>query len=267
MESVSHRRALAISFRLGFRRVLAERAALVGQILVFGVLVVSYTVLFQGIAPATLARYGLTPELLVWYFVTTQVIVGCCYYHYRDLEQDIRDGGLEILLLRPLPFWWTILADWAGQYTARVGLIAPFGLAIAAGEGNILPPHFLLLLPVVLASLWLGGLIFLGWQFMIACAALWCRQSEPVFRFWQKTLFFLGARSWPLLLYPLWAQAVIAWTPFPAVLAIPGGMLLGKSAAAMGGQLLNQLGWLAVTLLACAGTTGAVRRRVQRLAE
>ncbi len=252
-----------MSFRLGLRRVFAERVALGGQVLIYVVLVISYDVLFHGIAPQTLARFRLAPASLVWYFVTTQIVVGCSAYHYHELEREIRAGGLETLLLRPLPFWQTQLAGWIGQYTARLGIVAPLGFAMALLGGNALPPHFWPLLPLVLLSLWLGGLMFLCLHFMIACSVLWAGQSEPVFRCWQKLLFFAGARSWPLLLYPLWAQALIWWTPFPAVLAVPAGLLLDQTAPVMTHNLLCQLFWVSATLAACAATTFLVRRRVQ----
>ena len=263
MESVNLS-PLVIAFRLGFRRVLAERGSLLGQLLIYGVLVISYNVLFHGIAPAVLARFGLNPASLVWYFVTTQIVVGCSYYHYHDLERDILRGGLETLLLRPYPFWATQLAEWAGQYTGRLGVIAPLGFGMALWAGNPLPPHFLLLLPLIFLSLWLGGVMFLGWHFMAGCAVLWTRQSEPVFRFWQKTLFFVGARSWPLLLYPLWAQALIWWTPFPAILAVPAGLLLAERPLTMAAHLGCQLWWFGGTLLACAGLSRLVRNTVQK---
>jgi ABC-2 type transport system permease protein len=257
--------ALLISFRLGARSVFAERAALVGQLLIYAVLVLSYNVLFHGIAPGALARFGLSPAALVWYFVTTQVIIGCTYYHYRELELEIRSGGLDTLLLRPLPFWRTKMAEWAGQFTARLAIIAPLGFAMALACGNPLPPHFAALLPLVLGSLWLGGLMFLGWHFMVACAVLWAGQSEPVYRFWQKTLFFVGARSWPLLIYPLWAQAIIWWTPFPAILAVPAGLLIHPALRQIGHDLGVQICWVGATLVACAYTAKLVRAHVLRL--
>ena len=257
--------ALALSFRLGARSVFAERAALGGQVLIYAVLVLSYNVLFHGIAPATLARFGLTPAALVWYFVITQIVIACTFYHYRELELEIRAGGLEVLLLRPLPFWRTKMAEWAGQFTARLAIIAPLGCGMALACGNPLPPHFGALLPLVLGSLWLGGVMFLGWHFMIACAVLWAGQSEPVYRFWQKSLFFVGARSWPLLIYPVWAQAIIWWTPFPAVLAVPAGLLLHPTMRHIAHDLGIQAAWMALTLLACAGVARLVRARVLRL--
>ena len=255
--------AVVASFRTGVRRVAGERTALVGQVIVYWVLLVSYGVLFRGISDAAVVRFGLTQAQLVWYFVLTQAVVACCYLHYRELERDVRSGAVEMLLLRPVPFWQLRMAEWSGQYLMRMVVILPAGAAAAWAISGSLPPHPALALALAFPCLWMSGVLFLCLHFVVGCSAAWFDPAEPVYRLWQKSLYLLGARSWPLLLYPAWAQTLSWFTPFPAVLAVPGnlasGILPGRLALELGGQVL----WVALGLAGTRSVANALGRPVR----
>ena len=251
-------RPLAASFRLGLRRVAGERAALVGQVVVYAVLLLAYGVLFRGISPGALGRYGIDRVQLTWYFVLTQAQVACCYMHYREMEYLVRSGGIEAMLLRPVPFGRLVLAQWFGQYTMRLIMVLPAGCLGAWLIAGGLPLHPLRLALLVVPSTAMGGMIFLCLHFTVGCSTAWSDPCEPVFRVMQKGLYLIGARSWPLLLYPLAAQAFAWVTPFPAVMAVPGNLATSNSTPAMLLEVAGQVAWV----FACLGGAGWMVRKL-----
>ncbi len=257
-------RALWAMFRMGAKKVLAERAVLAGQTVVYCVLVSAYGVFFRGVPPQTLVRFGLTVSQLIWYIAVTQIVIGCTALHWRDMERDITGGNLDIPLTRPVAFWKLSLAEWFGQYVVRVLIIAPFGFLAAWYISGELLMHSLLPVLAILLCLFLAGFLFLCLHCLVGCAALWASPAEPVYRVWQKALFLVGARSSPLLLYPAWSQVLVWLTPFPSMLAVPGNIVIDRSATHLGPQIAMQLGWIFVGLLSVSAVANMVRRRLMR---
>ena len=236
--------------------------ALAGQVTVYAVLVVSYAILFQGIDPAMLARLHLTRAQLGWYLAATQGVIACSYYYYRELEITIRSGDIECLLMRPQEFWPMLMAEWFGQYVARMVILLPVGFTVVFLVNGEAPP--LSAFPAIVLCILLGGLLFICVHLLVGCTAIWVNPIEPVFRFWQKLIFFVGARTSPLILYPAW-MAALAWlTPGPAVLAVAGNASLGLPPRIMALQLLLQGVWLGLGLVAVSRAVRRVRLHVGR---
>jgi ABC-type uncharacterized transport system permease subunit len=254
--------AILTSFKIGMRRVAGEKVALAGQVVVYGVLLLAYGVLFRGISPQAMQHFDIDRVQLTWYFVLTQAQVACCYMHYREMEHIIRSGGIEAMLLRPASFGWLTLAEWFGQYVMRLALVLPGGCIGALLIAGQIPPHPLRMAMLAVPCLCMGGLIFLCVHFATGCSVLWTETAEPVFRLAQKSIYFLGARSWPLLLYPILAQGFVWLTPFPAVMAVPGDLATNLPHTTILLQVGAQILWT-VAALACAGwIVSGVRNRV-----
>jgi ABC-type uncharacterized transport system permease subunit len=244
------------------RRVAGERASLFGQVVVYAVLLLAYGVLFRGISPEALARYSTDRVQLTWYLVLTQAQVACCYMHYREMEYIVRSGGIEAMLLRPVPFGRLVLAQWFGQYTMRLIMVLPAGCLGAWLISGGLPPHPLRLALLVVPSVAMGGLIFLCIHFGVGCSTAWSDPCEPVFRLFQKALYLIGARSWPLLLYPMAAQAFAWATPFPAVMAVPGNLATSTGDGSMLMEIAGQIAWVCACLAATGWMGRALTRRI-----
>jgi ABC-type uncharacterized transport system permease subunit len=253
--------AILMMMSVGARRVGYERVSLLGQLVVYWVLIVSYGTLFQGIDPARLAHYGLNAAQLTWYMVVTQSVIACTYFHYREMEIEIRTGGVETMLLRPVAFWPLKLAEWFGQYLTRLCIALPFGFLIAWFVTGGVAPDYLRLILLAFPAVAIGGLIFLCMHLIVGSTAIWVDPTESVYRMSQKTLFFLGARSTPLLLYPAWIAGLSWATPFPAVFAVPASFAMDGSGDAVR-LIAFQLFWLAAALFLTAKMAGRVRKAV-----
>jgi ABC-2 type transport system permease protein len=105
-------------------------------------------------------------------------------------------------------------------------MIILYGLyQITMGEG--LQPHQLtdLLLGTVLYLL--GAFAYLNLSILMELLALWADNVwslSVILRFFS---FFLGGGLVPLVFFPAWASATIAWTPFPYMISVPVRTIMG----------------------------------------
>lgn len=252
------------SARLGFKQALGERFLLLGSFLTYGTLVVAYASVFKSLAQADLAPFGLSPPDLVWWLGVTEFVLFCSTpFHFKELQEDIKSGQIELALTRPCPVWVVRVGEGAGQYAARMLLLTGpcLGLtALMAGEFRLGALQLL----GIWASGMLAGIMLLCSYFMVGASCLWTQHSEPVFWVWQKSLFVLGALLWPLALYPA-AVARFAWlTPFPAVLVVPAQWAQATSAFGLAAAALHQIFWTIALLLAAARMNRAVLGVLQK---
>lgn len=252
---------LGLAFRFGARRGWAEKAGLAGQCAILWALIASYGVLYRFIPAAVLARLHLTPAALSWYLVFCEIVTFVNVSQFRTLQEEIRDGSLEIRLLRPVDFWPLQLAEWLGDASVRLMACGSFGLLVGWAISGELPSRAgLLLIPV-----WYGSaLIALGAHLLIGCTTLWLGECRPLYWTWQKVMFLLGALVIPLGFYPMWLQNTVWLTPFPAMLAIAGNLALPQTGGQIAAQVLAQLFWIGVALLLCRAMARAVRHKFQQ---
>ncbi len=255
-------RTLACAFRIGSRRTLAHLAAMLWVVGIFLALTLSYGRMLHALPDETLARIGYTRDQLVWYLVLTETAIMGMGFQFRETQEDIQSGRINIALLRPMPFWMLKLAEWTGQQCVFLCLLLPFSLATGFAMAGVpplsralafLPPACLIALQTMLAI-----------NLMIGAASLWIGESRPVAWLYQKFNFLLGGLLWPLAFYPVWLQHVAAATPFPAIVAGIGGFGLGKTTGGAAFDFGVQLVWLTVVLTLAALIGEAVRRKISR---
>ena len=171
------------------------------------------------------------------------------------LNHEIRTGALSPLLLRPMN---------------------PIVLHSARNLAAI-PLRLLVLVPVVGALVWWRpdmGLSFEPWrvvcfvwaagvawctaflfQATLGCLAFWFDQSLGIFNVWYFLWSLLGGYMFPLSLLPGVLQDATRWLPFRSMLGLPveiGAGLLDLRATLP--ALAIQLGWCAISWLACTAT-------------
>jgi ABC-2 type transport system permease protein len=253
-------RTLALSFRLGVRKGLSEPVQVLCSAAILAALVISYGRIFQALPQATVDRLGFSQGQVVWYLVVTECLLMGTGRQFRDMQDTIRTGGIDIMLLRPADFWSLTLAGWCGEHAVRLMLLVPFGLALGLAISGFMPHRAILVLLAV--SLMLASVMLMASFLVIGCTALWVAESRPVYFLFQKLIFLLGGLLWPLAFYPDWLQAIAWRTPFPAMVATPGSFMLGTPQ----GEILRELGmqalWTALFLGLCAAMARAVRRRI-----
>lgn len=250
--------------QLAFWQRLSERAALIGRIAFYGIVLLVFSRVWRTLFAAQQALPGAGAGAAadyVWYLALTEWIMLSQPSLYLDIEADVRNGDLAYQLGRPMSYVAAKLAEGAGDLALRLLTLAPFGLVFARlFSGQWAEPGALLQAAGVGV---VAALVLLFSYAAIGLCAFWLHDCTPVYLVWQKLMFVLGGLMVPLSLYPEWLRALALHLPFATVLYGPGQLVLpGSPALAL--RLLLELGaWLA------AGAVGlaVLERRARRVIE
>jgi ABC-2 type transport system permease protein len=255
--------AFAHAFSLGWRDTWAVPGALVGTFLSYAVILSIWASLFRLLPAAALARLSLQSETLVWYLAVTEIVAFSIGYAYRDIQDEIKNGGVAAFLVRPLGYVYLVAAQELGRTTAKLSAVALPAAALAFALTHDVPLPLSATLPLML-SIAAGVGLLLAVQISIGLTTAWLGTARPVFFIVQKLMFVLGGLVVPLDAYPR-ALAAIAWlTPFPAILYAPASATLDPTGAHMGRMLALQVVWLVIAWISVAALGKALERRLVR---
>ena len=211
--------------RIAIRQCLAERAALLGRLGFYAVILCIFSCLWRVVAERG-AVAGASAKELVWYLALTEWVVLSLPLVHLAIEAEVRSGDIAYRLPRPISYLGARLAESAGELLVRSLTLAVFGCGFAYWMAGGLPgdPRGLLLaLPLGLLAGWVG----LCFHAAIGLCAVWLQDCSPVYWIWQKCAFVLGGLMLPLEVYPGWLREIALFTPFSALMHGPGRMAFG----------------------------------------
>lgn len=122
-------------------------------------------------------------------------------------------------------------------------------------------------MPLLVVMLALGGLITLLLGYMTGIFEIFGPYSQPIDWIVHKFVMAFGGLFFPVSLFPAFAQEIVMLTPFPAILFIPGNMMLDVSGGAILGGLLRQLFWVAALMVIALGMENRLVHRVMRFGD
>lgn len=192
---------------------------------------------------------GLTRTDLLTYFIGILVMEYMLQsYVEEDLHEQIRDGKISAILLKPIDFvrYFYFLHTGYRLVPATVYvLLATF--AIVFFHVPVTLPHHWVTVPLFLTSLALGNLIAFNLKMIVSVAAFWIEEAEPVrVIYWIVSSTFMGWVG-PIVLFPHWFQKLSAAIPWQYTLYFPVVVFME---VVKGRQALTGLGIAAVWLLA-----------------
>jgi energy-coupling factor transporter ATP-binding protein EcfA2 len=161
---------------LGWRRAIAERAALAGRLALYPLILVIFRQLWLATPLQELGQSSPTAAEMLWYVAITEWVVFAAGTPYRAVEEQIRSGQIESALLRPLPYAAATLAEWSGATGFYLLAMGAGGLATAAALTGTVPLTAATALPLLLAGA-LGSAIALLFQLQLGYAAAWLGTS------------------------------------------------------------------------------------------
>jgi len=252
--------ALCAFVRLGWRRSASERTATIGLLLLYWLILLIFWGLWQATPATELLAANASQASLFWYLVITECIALAVGYPYYSIEADINSGDIAAGLMRPVPYALATLADWIGQTSHRVIVLAVGGVIAGLWITGSVPVPFTTL-PALVLSIAIGSTCALLCQLQLGYAAAWVGSSAPLFWIWQKLFFVLGGLMIPLTLYPPSLRLLSNFTPFASMLFAPGSLVFKASATSMAVTLATQLAWLTVLGIATWLVDRTVTRR------
>ncbi|GAA0947697.1 ABC-2 family transporter protein [Pseudonocardia zijingensis] len=157
-----------------------------------------------------------------------------------ELSRRIRTGDVVVDLGRPWDLQLALLATDLGRaaHALLIRLLPP--MAIGA---LFFPfrwperPETILLFAV---SLTLAVVVSFGVRFLMNAAAFWLLDVRGLIGVWGAVGGVLSGLVLPLSWFPAWAQALLSWTPFPALFQTPIDVFTerGDAAALLATQVL-----------------------------
>ena len=161
----------------------------------------------------------------------------------REFAGRVRTGDIVIDLGRPWDLQTALLATDFGRagYAVLMRLVPPvaFGALFFPFRWPERPVTWVLF-AVAMA---LGTAVSFGIRFLLNLSAFWLLDARGVLAVWGTVGGLLSGLILPLAWFPAWAQAVLAWTPFPALFQMPIDVFLERGDPLA--VLAHQLFWAA----------------------
>jgi viologen exporter family transport system permease protein len=165
----------------------------------------------------------------------------------RELAGRVRTGDVVVDLGRPWDLQTALLATDLGRggHAVLMRLLPP--MAFGAVFFPFRWPEHATTWLLFAVSMLLGTVVSFGIRFLLNLSAFWLLDARGVLAVWGVVGGLLSGLILPLAWFPAWAQAVLAWTPFPALFQMPIDVFLERGDPI--DVLARQLFWAAVLLL------------------
>ncbi len=258
--------AYGASFHMGARIILRDRSDLLSKLVIFSVLLLVFAKIFAIMPLERLNMPQITADRLLWYFVMTEIVTVGSQGLRRDLGRTIAAGQITSLMQRPGSMMLLALARLFGSYLTQMTLLLCF-VCIALPILGLPMPMPWTYMPLLVVMLALGGLITLLLGYMTGMFEIFGPYSQPIDWIAHKFVMAFGGLFFPVSLFPAFAQQIVMLSPFPAILFIPGNMMLDVSAGAIFDGLLHQLFWVVALGLIALGMENRLVHRVMRLGD
>ena len=257
---MTHHRWVAEAARTAALRVIAERGGMAVNLLFYVLVVAVLASLWRVAAEAnggSVAGYGVVA--ITWYVVTTEATtVSIRQRLIQDTGRDIGSGAIAVELLRPAPVLGVRLAGELGNVLPRLAACFVTGVVLCLVTAG--PPPQGAALVLAIPSLVLAVACNIVAQHAFAATAFWWRDAGSAWFFYQKLVFIVGGMLIPLEALPGWLQRIASVLPFRAMAYAPARLASGHFEPML---LVEQIGWLAVLLLAAGAVFRAGERRLQ----
>lgn len=259
-------KAYAASFGMGTRIILRDRSDLLSKLVIFSVLLLVFDKIFAIMPLERLNMPQITADCLLWYFVMTEIVTVGSQGLRRDFGRAIAAGQITSLMQRPGSMMLLTMARLFGSYLTQMALLLGF-VCIALPLLGLPMPMPWTYMPLLVVMLALGGLITLLLGYMTGIFEIFGPYSQPIDWIVHKFVMAFGGLFFPVSLFPAFAQEIVMLTPFPAILFIPGNMMLDVSGGAILGGLLRQLFWVAALMVIALGMENRLVHRVMRFGD
>ncbi|MBC7659482.1 MAG: ABC-2 family transporter protein [Chitinophagaceae bacterium] len=174
---------------------------------------------------------GFTTWGLVLYTMITTTLrkVQVNSEQFIGIAEDIYTGSLNKYLVYPVPYFGFRFAMHLGSSLMSLlqsGAALGFFWYFAARHAQPLPTVSAItqFLAMVMVSIGLRFVI----NSAIQATAFWFEQIWALLVLFSFLIALLGGQLIPLSLYPVWAQEILQYTPFPILAALPAEALLGR---------------------------------------
>lgn len=208
--------------------------------------------------------FGVSLQQMVTYAVLSMAIqnlffTGPPYY----MAQQVRTGGIDMDLLKPLDFHFHMLARSTGEMFFRVLVMALPGMVVGYFLFDLQLPSNLPTGFLFVVALLLGYLVSFHLDFLLGSVALVTLEIHSIDWAFHATSRFFSGQYVPLWLFPGMLGALAGILPFRSIFFIPLSIYTGAlSGSAVTQAILFQTLWVVILLIASRWIWGRVQRRI-----
>lgn len=182
---------------------------------------------------------GYSPSDFALYFISLVAVALLVTSHMQwEIGQEIKDGAVSTLMLRPASWVWTMYIRNFVWRVLRTAFFVP-GLAICifafSGLLQNATPHFGI---EFFLALFLGLNVSFVTVICLGTIAFFVDDAFAIFEVYYLPMLFLSGQIFPIALLPDWAQIIGKLLPFYYTTAVPVEVLCGR--------LQGQAAWLAI---------------------
>jgi ABC-2 type transport system permease protein len=183
----------------------------------------------------------------------------------RETAKDIREGGLNRYLVRPIDYGVYQLLLRASHKTVYLATLAvPFGVFVWLMSAYFPDAPGPERIAAGLAALLLAFVIGFHFHLLMGLLGFWFLEVTTFLFVVDLIEYLLSGQMIPLDLLPEWARTVSYWLPFQYTAFVPAAILIGRiPAGEVGVRLLIGVGWAVVF---AAATRLVFARGVRRYA-
>ncbi|MBI4859049.1 MAG: ABC-2 family transporter protein, partial [Candidatus Riflebacteria bacterium] len=239
--------------RTAFSSRLAYLGGSLSRPLFFAMILFVFVQLWQKVfTPDRPVVAGFTMVDTLWYLMLTEAILLSAPRLDGRVDEEVKSGGLAIVLGRPCHYLLYHLAFCLGE---AVPLLAMSLVAGAVVVSLLIgpPPIVWSSLPIVASSVGLAFVLHFYISMCVALLAFWVEDATPFFWIYSKMLFILGGLMIPLDFFPAWLQTLAGALPFRHILCGPARLTVRYSAGDALALVGWQCGWIALIGLAAHG--------------
>lgn len=165
-------------------------------------------------------------SMMLYYLVIAFINNGTHPQRNDSISHEIYEGTLTRYLIYPLSFFGYKFSQQLAHLSLTLGQL----FIVLAGASLFLNIHLsftfsqiILFLLFVFISMTLSFLI----GSILDLIAFWADQVWSLLILFQFSVTFLGGGALPLSIFPEWAQEILYYLPFAAILSIPANIFVG----------------------------------------
>jgi len=190
--------------------------------------------------------FGLyTWSMLVWYIITTELLIQSQTGVVSRLSKQIQSGEIVSFMSKPYHYPFALLTKHLGsaavESIAILMLAIPLGILLA-GTATLSAGGIFFGIIAILFALLLDFTLSMS----IGLIAFWTEDAGPYRWIYSKTLFILGGLMFPLEIFPSWLQSIAKVLPPAFMLYYPARLVVNFSWDLLITVLIGQLAYLAL---------------------
>jgi len=250
--------------RIRFLTMLAYRVNYYSGIIIYAINIGAYYFTWRAIYGGAESLGGFTAAQMTTYIAVSWMARAFYFNNLdREIALEIRDGSVAVQMIRPYNYLLVKVMQAFGEGLFRLAMFMAPGMVAVCLLFPVDLPADPARWALFFVMIWFSFLINSQLNLIVGMFAFFVENNEGMIRMKRVAIDLLSGVLIPMSFFPLWAQKLLAWTPFPAITYLPSSVFTGRMTGAEAWEaLLVQILWAAVLVVPIIVMWRASRRRL-----